>query len=270
MNKRLISCLLLLAVLLSACAVPTPSASVGAPDNLSDYTAPTFTPRPIPTPLPKSEGGEVTLLLRKRTAPYEVLILRLPTECLLGKEACDVNGNLLGALPQSLSQVLRVYWMKDGSQALFWDDNTGDIYLLDGSRGVFSVFKKGISKVRSDFFVSPDGKHTLFEVQKSNDETDLVLMTNSSGDILSLEVPRPGMKYVSQWVDDTTILFWNEVVKGKGYLVDFGVYTLNIADRSLKPFVSGQQGTQNYVPIFSPDRKFMALAAGDHTIIRGA
>lgn len=240
--------------------------------NKQEYAVPTYTPRPIPTPSSKSESGEFTLLLRKRIAPYELVILRLPIECLLSGEVCDLNGNLLGVLPQSLSQILKIYWTNNGDRAFFWDDIATNIYILDGNQGTFQIFKKEILKVRDDFLISPDGENTIFEIQKSDsdNETDLVLMNNLSGDISTFDIPLPGAKYASQWLDDHTVLFWDEISEGKGYLVDRKVYTINTLDQSVQPFDIGYDWMQTSVPIFSPDRKFMAFTTQDTTIIRDA
>lgn len=270
MSKSVIFGLLFLSFILSSCVAPSPTPFSVTPGNVDEYLAPTYTPRPIPTPFPKGENGEIVLLLRKRAAPFEVVILRLPDTCLLGREICNVDGSLLGALPQSLSQVLEIYWTNDGNRALFWDDNTGDIYALDGNEGVFTVFKKEILKVRDDFLISPDGENLMFEVQKSDNETDLVMMNSSSGDISKFDIPVSGAKYVSQWIDNNTILFWDEISEGKGYLVDLKVYTLNTLDHSVQPFDIGRNWMQTSVPIFSPDRKYMAFTTDNKSIIRDA
>src|SRR5215216_5717680 len=203
---------LLFVLFLTSC---TPATAEPGAGNKAEYAAPTNTPRPIPTPLPKQERGELTLLLRKRVAPYEVAILRLPSDCLLNGEECDLNGNFLGVLPQSLSQILKIYWTGNGDKAFFWDDNTTDVYTLDGNQGTFQVFKKQVLKVRDDFLISPSTENTIFEIQKNDNETDLVLMNNSSGDISKLDIPMLGAKYVSQWLDDHTVLFWDEISEGK-------------------------------------------------------
>src|SRR5690606_21142988 len=125
MYKNVVFWLLLISFILSSCTNPSPVPFSLTPGTVDEYHAPTHTPRPIPTPFPKSENGEIVLILRKRAAPFEAVILRLPSTCLLGGEICKVDGNLLGALPQSLSQVLKIYWTNDGNRAFFWDDNAG-------------------------------------------------------------------------------------------------------------------------------------------------
>ena len=159
--------LLLLVLLLTSCARPAVEPGAG---NKAEYAVPTYTPRPIPTPLPKNESGEPTLLLRKNIEPYEVVVLRLSTGCLLNGEECNMKGNLLGVLPQSLSQVLKIYWMSNGDKA-FFRDNMGDIYVLDGNQGTFQIFKKQVLKVRDVFLISPNGQNTIFETQNSDYET---------------------------------------------------------------------------------------------------
>jgi len=268
MYKNVIFWLLLISFTLSSCANPSPTPFSLTPGNIDEYLAPTYTPRPIPTPLPKSENGEIVLLLRKRAEPFEAVVLRLPSTCLLGEEICNVDGNLLGALPQSLSQVLKIYWTNDGNRAFFWDDNAGDIYVLNGNEGIFTAFNKEIWKVRSDFLVSPNGENIMFETQKGNYETDLVMMNNISGDLVTFNIPVLGAKYVSQWIDDQTVLFWDEISEGKGYLVDLQVYTLNTIDRRVQPFDIGRDWMKTSVPVFSPDRKFMAFTTETQTIIR--
>jgi|GEM_PF-3208931 hypothetical protein len=268
MHKYFRFCLLPLFIVLSSCTGRPPVTTPGPPNNSAEYVVPTYTPRSIPTPLPKSESGEFTLLLRKRITPYEAVILRLPSECLLGREACDLNGNLLGALPQSLSQILKIYWTNNGDKAFFWDDNTTNVYILDGNQGTFQVFKKEVLKVRDDFLISPNGENTIFEIQKNDYETDLVLMNNSSGDIFKLDVPVPGAKYASQWIDDTTVLFWSEISEGKGYLVDLKVYTLDVTNQSVQPFDIGRDWMKTSVPVFSPNRKRMMFTSAGETIVR--
>lgn len=270
MYKNVVFWLLLISFILSSCTNPSPAPFSLTPGNVDEYLAPTHTPRPIPTPFPKSENGEIALILRKRAAPFEAVILRLPSTCLLGGEFCKVDGNLLGALPQSLSQVLKIYWTNDGNRAFFWDDNAGDIYVLNGNEGVFTVFKKEIWKVRGDILVSPDGEHIMFETQKGDYETDLVMMNSSSGDMVTFDIPVPGTKYASQWLDDTTVLCWSEVSEGKGYLVDLKVFMLNTSDHSVQPFDVGSDWMQTSIPIFSPDKKLMVFTANNKTIIRDA
>lgn len=270
MYKNVIFWLLLTSFVLFSCASPSPSHFSVTPGNVDEYLAPTYTPRPIPTPFSKSENGEIVLLLRKRAAPFETVILRLPDDCLLSGTECDVDGSVLGVLPQGLSQVLKVYWTINGDKAFFWDDNTTDVYILDGNQGTFQVFQKKVLKVRDDFLVSPSGENTIFEIQENDNETNLVLMNNSSGDMLKLDVPMPGAKYVSQWINDNTVLFWNEISEGKGYLVDLKIYTLNTVDRNVQPFDIGRDWMRTSVPVFSPDRKFMTFKTEDTTIIRDA
>lgn len=270
MSKNVIFSILSFFLLLSACANPSPTSFSVTPGNVDEYLAPTHTPRPIPTPLPKSENGEIVLLLRKRTAPYEVIISRLSNECLSGNEQCGSSGEVLGVLPQGLSQVSNIYWLSDGRQALFWDDSSTDVYTLDGNQGTFQVFKQDILKVRDDFLISPSGENTIFEIQENDNETNLVLMNNSSGDISNLDVPVPGAKYVSQWIDDHTVLFWDEISEGKGYLVDLKVYTLNTVDHSVQSFDIGRDWMQTSVPVFSPNRELMAFTAAGNLVIRDA
>jgi hypothetical protein len=268
MSKNVIFGLLSLSFIIFACANPSSTPFSVTPGNVDEYLAPTHTPRPIPTPFSKSENSEVVLLLRKRAAPFETVILRLPGDCLLSGKECDMDGNVLGVLPQGLSQVLKVYWTINGDKAFFWDDNTTDVYILDGNQGTFQVFKKQVLKVRDDFLMSPNREISIFEIQKSANETNLVLMNSSSGDISKLDIPVPGAKYASQWLDDHTVLFWNEISEGKGYLVDLKVYTLNTLDYSVQPFDIGRDWMQTSVPVFSPDRNFMAFTGEDYTVIR--
>jgi hypothetical protein len=263
-------CLFLLFFAFSSCANPSPAVIQVTPGNAADYVAPTYTPRPIPTPLPKNDDGEIVLLMRKRVAPFEVVLLRLSNKCLLHGQVCDTEGNLLGALPQGLSQVQEISWTKDGDRAFFWDGNTADIYILDGNQGTFQLFKREVLKIRENFLVSPNGENTIFEIQKNDYETDLVLMNTLSGDIFKFDLPIVGAKHPSQWIDDNIVLFWNEVSEGKGYLVDLKVYTLNTLDHSAQPFDIGRDWMQTSVPIFSPDRKFMAFTTDNKTIIRDA
>lgn len=268
MRKNIIFRLLFLPFMFSSCTVSSSAPFSLTPGNVDEYLAPTYTPRPIPTPFPKRENGEIVLLLRKRAAPFEVVALRLPDTCLLGGEICNADGNLLGVLPQSLSQVLEIYWTNDGNRAFFWDDNTADIYVLNGNEGVFTVFKNEIRKVRNDFLISPNGESIMFETQKGNYETDLVMMNSSSGDILKFDIPVLGAKYVSQWIDNNTILFWDEISEGKGYLIDLNVYMLNTLDRNVQPFDIGRDWMETSVPVFSPDREAMVFTAAGTIIIR--
>ncbi len=260
----------LLIFLLFSCVPSSPSPFSLTPGNVDAYLAPTHTPRPIPTPFPKNESGEIVLILRKRDAPFEAVILRLPRRCLLGEEVCSVDGNLLGVLPQSLSQILKIYWTDDGDRAFYWDDNTGDIYVLNANEGVFTIFKKEIWKVRNEFLLSPNGENIIFETQKGDHETNLVMMNSTSGDLVTFDLPLPGAKYASQWLNDHTVLFWSEISEGKGYLVDAKVYTLNTTDRSVQPFDIGRNWMETSVPVFSPDRQSMAFTTPDKIIIRDA
>lgn len=270
MHKIVIFWLILFSFTLFSCADPSPTPFSVTPGNIEEYLAPTYTPRPIPTPFSKSENGETSLLLRKRAGPFETMILRLSDDCLLSRKECDIDGNVLGVLPQGLSQVLKVYWTNNGDKAFFWDDNTTDIYILDGNQGTFQVFKEQVLKVRDDFLISPSGENTIFEIQENDNETNLVLMNNSSGDISNLNVPVPGAKYVSQWLDDHTVLFWDEISEGKGYLVDLKLYTLNTLDHSVRPFDIGRDWMQTSVPVFSPNRELMAFTAAGNLVIRDA
>lgn len=268
MYKNIVFWLPLISFVLFSCTNPSPIPLSLTPGNVSEYLVPTYTPRPIPTPFPKSEKGEIALILRKRAAPFESLILRLPEACLLGGETCNMDGNLLGALPQSLSQVLKIYWTNDGNKAFFWDDNAGDIYVLNGNEGVFTVFKREIWKVRSDFLISPNGENIMFETQKGDYETDLVMMNAISGDIFKFDIPVPGAKYASQWIDDHTILFWDEISEGKGYLVDLKVYTLNTVNHNIQPFDVGRDWMQTSVPHFSLDGQKMVFTVSGEFILR--
>ncbi|MDQ3004087.1 MAG: hypothetical protein M3R47_01685 [Chloroflexota bacterium] len=270
MYKNVIFGLLLISLVLFSCANPSPTPFSVTPGNVDEYLAPTYTPRPIPTPFSKSKNGEIVLLLRKRAAPFETVILRLPDDCLLSGKECDMDGNVLGVLPQGLSQVLKVYWTINGDKAFFWDDNTTDVYILDGNQGTFQVFKKQVLKVRDEFLVSPSGENTIFEIQENDNETNLVLMNNLSGDISNLDVMVPGAKYASQWLDDHTVLFWDEISEGKGYLVDLKLYTLNTVDHSVQPFDIGRDWMQTSVPVFSPNRELMAFTAAGNLVIRDA
>ena len=269
MYKNIIFGLLSLSFIVSSCADPSPTPFSATPGNLDEYLAPTYTPRPIPTPFPKGENGEIVLLLRKRAAPFEVVILRLPDDCLLSGKECDMDGNLLGALPQGLSQVPNIYWTNDGSKAFFWDDNTYDIYTLDGNQGTFQILKKEVLKVKNTFLVSPSGEEIVFEIQKGDHETDLVSMNVNSGDITKFDIPEPCAKYISQWMDANSFLFWCEKSEGaKGYLVDVEVYVFNTLDHSIHPFDIGRDWMQTSVPLFSPNRKLMIFTDSGTTVVR--
>jgi hypothetical protein len=262
--------ILLFVIFLASCApAASPGPEPGA-DNKAEYAIPTYTPRPIPTPLLKSDDGEIVLLMRKREVPFETILLRLSNECLLQNKECGLSDDMIGVLPQGLSQVLKVSWTKDGSRAFFWDENTTDVYVLDGNQGVFRAFTKGVLKTREDFLVSPNGESTIFEVQKNDNETDLVLMNNLSGDISAIDMPMVGAKYASQWMNDDVVLFWDEISEGKGYLTDRKVYTIHVKDQDVQPFDIGRDWMKTSVPVFSPNRETMAFATENQTIIRNA
>ncbi|MBL8090450.1 MAG: hypothetical protein KF758_10005 [Anaerolineales bacterium] len=268
MLKNITFWLVFFSFMFLSCASPSPTSFSVTPGNIDEYIAPTYTPRPIPTPFQKSTNGEIVLLLRKRAAPFEVLILRLPDTCLLSNEICNVDGNLLGVLPQSLSHVLKVYWSNKGDKAFFWDNNVGDIYVLDGNKGVFTVFEEKIQKVRDDFFISPNGENIVFEIQKGDFETELVMMNSVSGDILKFDISIQGAKYISQWIDNHTVLFWNEVSEGKGYLVDLKVYKLNTLDHTVQLFDIGRDWMKTSVPVLSPNKNFIVFTTETQTITR--
>jgi len=268
MYKNTILLLVFVSFALFSCAKPSPAHFLVTPGNVDEYLSPTYTPRPIPTPFPKSKNGEIVLLLRKRFEPFEVVLLRLSNECLQINERCGQTGEILGVFPQSLSQVQEVSWTKDGHKAFFWDGSASDIYVLDGDQGVFQIFKKEVPKVRENFLFSPDGQDIIFEIQKNDHETDLVVMNSSSGNITKFDLAISGAKHPSQWVDENTVLFWNEVSEGKGYLVDIEVYTLDVNSQSIQPFDIGRDWMETTVPVFSSDRKWIGFTASGTVIVR--
>lgn len=241
--------------------------------NIDNTDVPTTMPvieisLPEATPLPKSDTGEVILLLRKRERPSDVVVLRLPQDCLIAKTDCEPSGNILGVLPQNLSQVSRIHWANDGNQAFFWDENTGDIYVLDGNQGSFQIFKKEVWKVRDHFVISPDGNRAIFEIQKGDYETDLVSMDINTGDLTQFDIPEICAKYISGWIDKDTILFWCEYNEGKGYLAGVKVFTLDTVDQSIRPFEIGYESKHVSIPEFSPDKKFMDFMIENKLVIR--
>lgn len=268
MSKNIIFVLLSFSFFLSSCASPSPTSFSVTPGNVDEYLAPTHTPRPIPTPLPKNEGGEIVLLLRKRFAPFEVMILRLSNECLQSYGQCGLDGEILGVLPQSLSQVQTISWTKDGQLAFFWDGSVADIYILDGNQGTFQLFKKDVLKVRENFLFSLDGQEVMFEIQRNEYETDLVLMNRFSSEIKKFDLSISGVKHPSQWIDENVVLFWNEVNEGKGYLVDVDVYMLDVNSQSIQPFDIGRDWMQTSIPVFSPNRESMAFTVLGTVVVR--
>lgn len=259
-------CFALVFFLLVSCAINVPAPNTS--NNNSDVSA---DPTAIETPFPKNERGEVVLLLRKRERPFDVIVIRLSNDCLMGKINCNPDGNILAVLPENLSQVMSIYWTNDGSKAFFWDDNTRDIYVLDGNQGVFGIFKKEVWKIKDHFVISPGGDQAMFEIQKGDYETDLVSMNIHSGDITKFDISEACAKYVSQWIDNNTVLFSCEKSEGKGYLVDVKVYTFNTVDHSVQPLEINRDRLQEPVlPIFSPNRNFMAFTDANTIVIRSA
>lgn len=260
-------CLISIFFLLVSCA---PN---GSSPNIDNTDVPTAMPvietsLPEATPLPKSDTGEVILLLRKRERPSDVVVLRLSQDCLIAKTDCEPSGNILGVLPQNLSQVSRIHWANDGNQAFFWDENTGDIYVLDGNQGSFQIFKKEVWKVRDHFVISPDGNRAIFEIQKGDYETDLVSMDINTGDLTHFDIPEICAKYISGWIDKDTILFWCEYNEGKGYLAGVKVFTLNTVDQSIQAFDFNLESARVSIPEFSPDKKFLDFMIENKLVIR--
>jgi len=252
--------------LLASCTINVPAPSTS--NNNSDIPT---NPTAIETPFPKNESGEIVLLLRKRERPFDVVVVRLSNDCLVDKADCRPDGNILATLPENLSQVRNIYWTNDGNKAFFWDDSTTNIYTIDGNQGTVSVFKENVLKVRDDFFVSPNGDSILFEVQKGDYETDLVSININSGEITKFDISEACAKYVSQWIDNNTILFSCEKSEGKGYLVDVKVYAFNTVDHSIQPLEINRDRLQEPVlPIFSPNRNFMAFTDANTIVIRSA
>ena len=259
-------CLISIFFLLVSCV---PSGSSPNIDNPIPTAIPVIeTALPKGTPFPKSDTGEITLLLRERERPSDVIIFRPLQDCLVGKAACEIGGNILAILPQKLSQVLKIFWTNDGNRAFFWDENTGDIYVLDGNQGIFQVFKKEIWKVRDNFAISPAGDQAIFETQKGDYETDLVSMNITSGDITQFDIPEACAKYVSGWIDNDTVLFWCEYNEGKGRLAGVKVFTLNTVDQSLQPFDFNNESARVSIPEFSPDKKFLGFMVENKLVIR--
>lgn len=258
-------CLISIFFLLASCIPNGPSSSA---DNIPTSMPVSETVLPVATLLPKSDTGEITLLVRKRERPSDVVIFRPSQDCLVGKADCELSGNILAVLPQNLSQVLKIFWTNDGNRAFFWDENAGDIYVLDGNQGTFQIFKKEIWKVRDHFAISPMGDQAIFETHKGDYETDLVSMNITSGDITQFDISEICAKYVSGWIDNDRVLFWCEYNEGKGRLAGVKVFTLNIVDQSIQPFELGYESPRVSVPEVSPDRKFMVFTVENELVIQ--
>lgn len=225
-----------------------------------------------PTSPPSSNpiGDEVTFLLHSRSQPIRLMVVAFGMDCLTSGISCD-QPRMSSVLPANLYQVWKLFWTPDGKRAFFWDSDTGDIYTLNGDSGEITKLKSEVWKVRSDFFISPDGSQMIFEVDAGVFETSIVSMNILSGEITTFDIPLPCMKFVSGWLTNDEFLFWCEKYTGdKGYLENVEVYTFNVEAQVVQPFEIGRDWMEISVPRFAPNGQVMALAHAGNIIIRDA
>lgn len=213
-------------------------------------------------------GDEVTFLLRSRSQPIRLMVVAFGMDCLTSGISCDPP-RMSSALPTKLYQVWKLSWTPDGKYAFFWDSDAGDIYTLNGDSGEINKLKSEVWKIRSDFFLSPDGNQMIFEVDAGAFETDIVSMNIYTGEITPLDIPYPCMKFISSWLTNNEFLFWCEKHIGdKGYLEHIDVYIYNMETHVAQPFEIDRDWMKVSVPKFAPNGRVMAFTYGGNVIIR--
>ncbi len=225
---------------------------------------------PLPTPDKISQistSAEVTFLLRNRSQPL-LKLAAFRQECLTGEISCQ-HPRMSSTLPPHLYQVLKLFWTPNGKYAFFWDSNTGDIYSVDGNSGEITRVRSQVWKVRSDFFISPDGEKMIFEIDTGVFETDIVSMNIYTGEMTTLDISIPCMKFVSGWLTNNEFLFWCEIYTGsKGYLENINVYTFNLETRVAQPFEPNRDWMQTSVPKPAPNGQRIVFTNDKKIIIR--
>lgn len=259
---------LLLVVLLCSCVNINSEPLEPGAGNKEEYATALSTVQPEVFPV-KNEENEVVVLLRRREQPFDMLVVSLVDDCLTGIAGCDETHTVLAKLPKNLSQVLSLTWTKNGSHAFFWDQDAGDIYILDVNNGTSNTFKKEIWKIRDGFLVSPLGDQMVFEVQKNSSESDLVAIDINSGELSLLYIPESCMKVVRAWLSPQSFMFWCERYSGdKGNLENIEVYVYDFATKKITPFDIGYDWMKTSVPLISPNTSYMAFTTVDKIIIR--
>jgi len=272
-KPRSVSILVIFIFLLAACLRPEMeavdhTANVKSPAATMPFTPtiPPFTGTPIPA---KSDGEEVTILLRPRSAPAQLRLVGLDAACLLGKGSCSED--LISIFPANVRQVQKIDWTKDGKRAVFWSQESENIYALDTASGDINLLKANISKVRPAFYLSPDGSRFIFEVGTSSRESDIVSMNADSGEMEPFHISLACMKFVSAWLTTHSFLFWCETYSGsKARLEKINVYTYDLYKQTVQSFEIGRDWMKTSIPVFSPDGQAMAFSAAGMTIIRNS
>lgn len=228
------------------------------------------TVNPTSTPFSNPVGDEITFLLRSRSQPIKLMVVAFGMDCLTSGTSCD-QPRMSWVLPTNLYQVWKLSWTPDGKRAFFWDSDTGDVYTLNGDSDEITKLRSEVWKIRSDFFMSPDGNQMIFEVDAGVFETDIVSMNIHTGEITPFDIPYPCMKFVTSWLSNDEFLFWCEKYAGdKGYLESVEVYTFNLETGTAQPFEIDRDWMQTSVPRFAPSGQVMVLTHDENVIIRDA
>lgn len=226
------------------------------------------TVNPTSTSFSNPVGDEITFLLRSRSQPIKLMVVAFGMDCLTSGVSCD-QPRMSWMLPTNLYQVLKLSWTPDGKRAFFWDSDTGDVYTLNGDSDKITKLRSEVWKIQSDFFISPDGKQMIFEVDAGDFESDIVSMNIHTGEIAPFDIPYPCMKFVSNWLSNDEFLFWCEKYTGdKGYLESVEVYTFDLETGTVQPFEIDRDWMQISVPEFAPNGRTMALHHDENIIVR--
>lgn len=211
--------------------------------------------------LSSAAGGEITLLLRPLDE-NRIDIVGVSADCLADEEECEIH--TISHLPSTMPQILKIYWLRDGIHALFWDSDSGNIYKLDRFTGELQLFKSAVWKTQNDFFFSPDGGAVLYDRQKNEFENEIVLMDVDSGNAQTLTINVAGMKRIAEWLDNDRFLFWAESYSGqKGDLENIQVYTFAVSTQKLQALDLGMSWLTATPPYYSPDGGTFIVTTGN-------
>jgi hypothetical protein len=247
-----------LAVFLASCTTMPLAGS----DNFTDFTLQTGETEANETAEPErtqlSDNGEIVMLLRPLDE-NRIDIIGVDASCFADPTKCVVQ--TISHLPKNMPQVLKIYWLDEGIQGLFWDSDSGNIYTLDRFTGDIQLYQSKVLKTQNDFFFSPDGKSVLYDVQKTPFENEIVLLEVNSGDTQTLDIHVGGMKRIAEWLDNDKFLFWAENDSGqKGYLEDIQVYTFERSTQELQTVDLGMDWLAATPPYYSPDGKTFIIS----------